>query len=112
MKQVHENSTASLNEEKKRGRPEIFRKKIWDFLFSIPYPSTDRRIMKALGEDDVNNIRPEITRLKQDGLIREAGKVACEFTGKKVRLITTTGSDYFPRKKKGYPDEKGQRSFL
>ncbi len=63
-------------------------------------PLTDREIMQTLQEIDPNNVRPEITRLKQDGLLIEVGKNKCSFTGKTVRLVTVTGTPYFNRHEK------------
>ena len=54
---------------------------------------TDRAILDALNVQDVNNIRPEITRLKQKGLLEENGKIRCPTTGKTVRLIRIVKGD-------------------
>lgn len=46
---------------------------------------------------DFNLVRPEITRLIKDGLIKEVGKTRCNWTGKTVRHCTSTGKEYFAR---------------
>lgn len=61
---------------------------------------TDRDIIQTLQESDVNNVRPEITRLKQDGIIMECGEKTCPVTGKTVRLIKLTGKLFFSRHSK------------
>lgn len=100
---IHPNSTASYNEQREKGKTNHFRKAIFDLLSNSKAPMTDRDFMVALNEDDVNNVRPEVTRLKQDGLIVEVGKVTCPYTGKKVRQTMITGAPYKarPRPKKG-----------
>lgn len=102
MKNLHENSTASFKEQKENGRAENFRKQIYDLLFrrSIEDGLSDREIMSILNETDVNNIRPEITRLIDDGLVQEVGKKKCQWTNKTVRFSIGTGRVYFPRHQK------------
>lgn len=85
-KAIHENSAISYSEQNEAGRTEHFRKAIMRIL-SDGKPRTDRQVMAILKETDVNNVRPEITRLKQAGKIKEVGKVVCEYTGKKVRQV-------------------------
>lgn len=97
MKDLHENSDDSYSQQRKTGRTEHFRKVIFELLSSVRQPMTDREIMEALNEPDVNNIRPEITRLKQDELVAEVDKVNCRRTGKKVRRTVINSTVYFPR---------------
>lgn len=92
---IHENSTLSYNQQKEQGKPECYRKKIFDYIRYSGIPLTDRQIMRHFAEPDVNNIRPEITRLKADGLIKEDGKTKCIHTGKMVRVVVATGNPYF-----------------
>jgi hypothetical protein len=94
---VHDNSTTSYDEHKGSGKAEIFRIKIYNLIVASSRGITDRQLLEALDESDVNNVRPEITRLKQDGLIEEIGKVQCERTGKAVRISAPTGRPYFSR---------------
>lgn len=92
---VHGNSTKALKAQKVAGKVEKYRRKVFDFLSASKTPKTDRDIFTTLGVSDVNNIRPEITRLKKDGLVREAGRIKCPVTGKTVRTTTVTGVPYF-----------------
>ncbi len=98
MKAIHENSTVSYVEQKVKGRTEHFRKAI--FRLASNNAKTDREYMDILKESDVNNVRPEITRLKQDGLLTECAKVICQHTGKKVRTTKASGAAYFTRARK------------
>jgi len=89
MKSIHQNSVESYDEHKSSGKARSFRIKILGVLSRHDTPLTDREIMNILGEVDVNNIRPEITRMKQEGILVECGKITCQHTGKTVRLSTT-----------------------
>ena len=82
---LHQNSIDSYREEKELGNPKIFRIKILELLKTEGRPMTDREIFTALNETDVNNIRPEITRLIQRGNILEIDRVKCGVTRKTVR---------------------------
>ena len=77
--------------------PDHARKRIWETLRDSNKPMTDRELMAELSEDDVNNVRPEVTRLKQDGLIRECEKKICQWTGKKVRQTVICSTAYHTR---------------
>jgi hypothetical protein len=48
---------------------------------------TDRQVAVFLAAADMNFVRPTITRLKDDGALREVGRVKCETTGRTVRLM-------------------------
>ena len=96
MKDLHEHSGASHREQQASGSTETFRRLAFDIVASSPVPMTDREVMEALGEADVNNVRPEITRLKQDGLLFESGKTTYAWTGKRVRQTKATGQPYQP----------------
>lgn len=87
MKAIHANSRLSLYENEIRGKGDTYRTKIYNLLADKDIPMTDRQIINALHVTDVNNIRPEITRLKQAGLLIEAGKAKCCETGKTVRMV-------------------------
>ena len=95
---IHENSKQSYQEQKAKGRSQSFRQAVYCTIGISPTPLTDREVMNTLKETDVNNIRPEITRLKQDGLLEEADKKTCQFTGKTVRTSKITLTPYFDRK--------------
>lgn len=114
-KDIHQNSTLSLQEQIDKGLTKKFRRAIFDLIKASAVPLTDRQLMQLLHETDVNNVRPEVTRLKQDGLLIETNKVTCQWTGKRVRQTTWTGKPYFDR---GQPqpaafstDHNGQMSF-
>lgn len=97
-KDIHENSTQSYDEEKECGNTDIYRKRVLDTYAAAGVPLTDREVLTRLAVKDVNNVRPEITRLKQDKLIEEVDRVKCPVTGKPVRRCTITGSAYAPRR--------------
>jgi hypothetical protein len=48
-------------------------------------PMTDREIANALGSQDMNYARPSVSRLIDEGKLRELPKVVCKTTGRKVR---------------------------
>lgn len=95
---IHGNSDKAYGEQVTSGKSDSYRDSVYKLIsFSGIYGITDREIMAKLKETDPNNVRPEITRLKDDGLIREIGKTKCRFTGKTVRLVVVTELPYFPR---------------
>ena len=96
-KNLHENTKESYEEEKSSGHLESNRHRIYTLLSTVPGGLTDRMIMEYLLEEDFNNIRPEITRLKEDGILHELGKTKCPKTGKSVRMVALTGAPYFAR---------------
>ena len=87
MKNIHDNSRESLLENENSGKGETYRRKIMALLAKIREPMTDRQVLLTLNAADVNNVRPEITRLKQAGLIEEVGKTKCPITNKTVRMV-------------------------
>ena len=50
-------------------------------------PMTDREVKLALGFEDMNNVRPTITRLVAMDLLIENGSTKCQESGRKVRLV-------------------------
>ena len=84
---IHPNSIESHHDNQSSGKGETYRKRIVSLLIERAEPMTDRAIIEALHVTDVNNIRPEITRLKQRGLLKELGKVTCPVTKKTVRTV-------------------------
>jgi predicted HTH transcriptional regulator len=86
-KHIHENSRKSYEENERSGRGRTYRQKILELLTYTNESMTDRAIIDTLGVEDVNNIRPEITRLKQEGYLVEDGKTKCPHTGKTVRTV-------------------------
>ena len=97
---IHPNSRESYDEHVESGQQKTWRRRIYDFV-DVSIPMTACQIWKHFGEPDINNIRPEITRLKQDGLFEEVSKVRCEYTGRNVSRVKTTDKAYFDRKQKG-----------
>ena len=89
-KDIHDNSRKSHHEHEDSGRGETYREQIVALLAETACPMTDRQILDTLNVKDVNNIRPEITRLKQAGRINEVGKIKCPITGKTVRTVCIT----------------------
>ena len=87
MKNIHNNSRLSHAEHEAEGKGRTYRQKIVNLLKIVKQPMTDRQIINDLHVTDVNNIRPEITRLKQAGVIQESGKIKCPVTGKTVRTV-------------------------
>lgn len=87
MKDIHDNSRESHRENESSGKGGTYRQKIINLLVLSGRAMTDRQIITALNVQDVNNIRPEITRLKQAGCLEEAGKTKCPITGKIVRTV-------------------------
>lgn len=61
--------------------------------------------MEALGVKDANLVRPEITRMKNEGLLRETTKTACPVTGRQVRRVSPTGKPYTDYRS----DDQGRR---
>lgn len=49
---------------------------------------TDRQARDVLGFDDMNSVRPAITRLCDMGLLIERGQIRCQTTGKTVRVCS------------------------
>lgn len=94
MKDIHDNSRKSHREHEGSGRGATYRQKIKALLALTGRPMTDREILTALNVQDVNNIRPEITRLKQKGLIEECGKVKCPVTHKTVRTVQIKRNEF------------------
>lgn len=91
---IHDNSRKSYAENEDSGKGRTFRKQIVDLLMAMDEPMTDRNIFNTLGVIDVNNIRPEITRLKQAGILAESGKIKCPVTGKTVRTVRIKPKDF------------------
>lgn len=95
---LHENSTKSYEEHKASGKRESYRFRAFQIIQELGLLGiTDRQVMQTLGENDPNNVRPEITRLKEDGIVCETGKTKCKTTGKTVRLVCCTGTPYFEK---------------
>jgi hypothetical protein len=110
-KDIHQNSRDSYKDFR-GAKQSSYRARIWNLYNDAGKPLTDREIMQTLHEIDPNNIRPEITRLKQDGLLMEVGKNKCPITGKTVRIATITNRLYFNRNERPVmPQEQLQLAF-
>ena len=94
---LHQNSKDSYQEHVETGRRDTWRKRVYDFIEECEEGATDREVMEGLNTMEVNNIRPEITRMKQDGLIVELGKTRCKVTKKAVRVVMASGMAYFDK---------------
>lgn len=84
---IHENSRVALKENESSGKGPSYREQVVCLLKSAGEAMTDREIQTRLCVTEKSNIQPEVTRLKQKGVLEECGKVACPVTGKKVRLV-------------------------
>ncbi len=94
---IHENSTISRDLEKASGRSGEYRRQIYIAAVNAGCPKHDRYYMELLQTTD-NLIRPEITRLLDDGILRELPtKVKCPTTGRLVRVTEPTGKVYDSR---------------
>ncbi len=101
---IHENSAVSFQDHKETGKAEAWRRRVFDVFYSKPDRTmSDRYVVEELAAPDVNLVRPEITRLIQDGILREGGKIKCSITGKTVRWCEWTGKPYFSRGNKKPP---------
>lgn len=95
---THKNSDLAREQEKKSGRSSCIRESIFHLLVERGAPMTDREVAGVLGEEDLNNVRPEITRLRDAGLVREVGSTKCSVTRRKVRLVRNNGTEYDPNR--------------
>lgn len=87
MTDIHENSRQSYFESEDSGRCRTYREKIVALLTKTGREMTDREIQTKLNVAEKSNIQPEITRLRQAGVLAETGKVKCPETGKTVRTV-------------------------
>jgi len=76
---IHTNSLKALRRMTPATRREAH------IISKLSMPRTDREVAEALGFTDMNSVRPFITRLKKDGVVREVGNVRCPVTGRTVR---------------------------
>ena len=95
---AHENSIKSYAEQVAKGSCVSWRKRVYRFMANRPGRSfTDRELIETFRARDTNLVRPEVTRLIQDGLLVECGKARCAVSGKTVRLSRWSGLPYFSR---------------
>ena len=81
---IHVNSLDAYYE----GRLEDFTKRKREILTALKrYGAlTDRQTMTACGYGDMNAVRPRITELVDQGVVREIGETSCPVTKKRVRI--------------------------
>jgi|ETNmetMinimDraft_25_1059894.scaffolds.fasta_scaffold07966_4 SOS-response transcriptional repressor LexA len=84
---IHENSRKSYRENEESGKGKTYRQQIVRLLKETGESLTDREIQERLGVKEKSNIQPEVTRLRQKGIIKEAGKTKCPVTNKTVRVV-------------------------
>ena len=87
MTNIHQNSILSYHENEDTGKGHSHRRDIVKLLTRTGQSMTDRQIQTELGVIEKSNIQPEVTRLRQAGIIVETGKVKCPVTGKTVRTV-------------------------
>jgi hypothetical protein len=79
---IHQNSRASLKRtDKEKRKAEI----LSVFERENNKPMTDREIAKYLGYGDLNSVRPRLTELIADKVLREYRTVICPVTKRPVR---------------------------
>lgn len=82
---IHVNSLRSFSESQdclgRRAR------ECYGVLAQSLRPMTDREVMRALGYQDMNAVRPRLTELLDDLWLEEVGTTEDELTGKQVRLL-------------------------
>jgi hypothetical protein len=78
---IHPNSRESWQ----RFEPKTRAQQVLSVLRERSAPMTDREIANALGSQDMNYARPSVSRLIDEGKLRELPKVVCKTTGRKVR---------------------------
>lgn len=81
---VHENSLLAYRSETQR----ITLRAATVFAWVCRHGrSTDREIMRGLGFNDPNKVRPRITELVTAGMLAEVGSIRDAETGKTVRQV-------------------------
>lgn len=83
----HNNSLMSYIEEKEIGNIGKRQQIILDYLKKYRM-ATAREIMLGLDFEELNQVRPRLTELKQMNIVFEVDKIKCLFTGKKVSLFS------------------------
>ena len=78
---THPNSRESLKRVDKEAR----KREIMDAFEREGKPMTDRQLAKYLGYADLNAVRPRVTELIADKVLREYCTVLCETTKRPVR---------------------------
>jgi len=90
---VHPNSGAALQQHADSGTVGGRRAQILDVVTRYG-PVTDRNVKDLIrGLNDMNQVRPWITRMIRDGLLVDAGKTKCRVTGAPVRLVKVVATE-------------------
>jgi hypothetical protein len=97
IKNIHRNSLSAYAVLKKTDRYEAIMKA----YESIKSPLTDRDVKEILGFPDMNNVRPRITELIDQGKLKEVGTELDLVTNTRVRICRPTT-----------PEDNKQESFL
>lgn len=82
---IHRNSYEAYH----HGRIEEFTRREGQILGALEHltRATDRQVAGHLGFADMNCVRPRITEMIEEGLLREAGQAKDEVTGRLVRVV-------------------------
>ena len=86
-KKMHMNSMEAFHDLKPDARRKLILNVFWKFY---PQAISDRMVAQELGFSDMNCVRPRITELKEECLIRETTKKRDETTGMPVRFSRPT----------------------
>jgi coproporphyrinogen III oxidase-like Fe-S oxidoreductase len=90
MKAIHDNSKEAHHVHASTGKGLVWQMKIMGLLRRNGIAMTTRQIKETLRADDFNLIRPEVTRLIQAGLLKEAGRIICPKSGHRVMTVSIT----------------------
>jgi predicted HTH transcriptional regulator len=84
-RRMHEHSLSAYYE----GKVEVFTKREGQILAAYERvgKASDREIADELGFQDLNAVRPRITELIADGILREVGETKDPVTRKAVRVV-------------------------
>jgi hypothetical protein len=61
---------------------------------SSAQPLTDREVCERAGFREMNAVRPRITEMIEEGILKECGTVRSERTGRRVRTVFPAGKTY------------------
>ena len=79
---MHKNSLAAFNSLDTKTRKHIILR-----LYELHGPQTDRQILQKLDFYDMNAVRPRISELIDEGILKECGDTLDEETGRTVRVV-------------------------
>jgi predicted HTH transcriptional regulator len=85
---VHANSLAAYEAEETKLSARAQAVLAW---ISQHGPHTDREVMKGMGFQEPNSVRPRITELIDAGKLMEVCSRRCPVTGKSVRVVDVRG---------------------